>query len=428
MSITFRPKIITTYPVYQYYKLHITENKTGAPYIQMSEFIFQTDVVDYPSMSSINISLLDGHASPPFEVIENLIDGTGAKFLDYDFASGGTNIVFDFGSPIAFDGYRWQTGGDESGRDPKSWTLYGSTDNTNWDVLDIVTDFMATEDRYTFTPPFIFTVQPKEIKLPSKLTFTANPPPPATNDGTTAERAGISAYQIKTDFPSSTDGLYWIQNDNINSGSAFQIYADMTTDGGGWTLIMQNNFTNWDESNGVLKNQTNPPNDLSIGSFENDSQNYSIIGWADYIKSSPSGFQYMFDANSRGHYGGIWQANENYSFTGSVDLSQYQASGSGYFGTNAVSGSDGFRQNITEIQKFPTNDGTWDYDNNGLETRMPWLAIDSTLRVDNALLTTTHDDAGSWWGTLISRGGWNPAPWMNSWGMGNPGIIWYWVR
>lgn len=394
----------------------------------MSEFIFQTDVVDYPSMSSINISLLDGHATPPFEVIENLIDGTGAKFLDYDFASGGTNIVFDFGSPIAFDGYRWQTGGDESGRDPKSWTLYGSTDNTNWDVLDIVTDFMATEDRYTFTPPFIFTVQPKEIKLPSKLTFTANPPIPPTNDGTSAERAGQSAYQIKTDFSSSTDGLYWIKNDNINGGTPFQIYADMTTEGGGWTLIMQNNFTNWDESNGVLKNQTNPPNDLSIGSFENDSENYSIIGWADYIKSSPSGFQYMFDANSRGHYGGIWQANENYSFTGSVDLSQYQTSGSGYFGTNAVSGSDGFRQNITEIQKFPTNDGTWDYDNNGLETRMPWLAIDSTLRVDNALLTTTHDDGNSWWGTLISRGGWNPAPWMNSWGMGNPGIIWYWVR
>ena len=258
--------------------------------------------------------------------------------------------------------------------------------------------------------------------------FTLKPPIPATNDGTTAQKAGESAYQIKRDFPSSADGLYWIQNSNINNGEPFQIYADMTTDGGGWTLIMQNNFTNWDESNGVLKNQTNPPNDLSIGSFENDSQNYSIIGWADYIKSSPSGFQYMFDANSRGHYGGIWQANENYSFTGSVDLSQYQASGSGYFGTNAVSGSDGFRQNITEIQKFPTNDGTWDYDNNGLETRMPWLAIDSTLRVDNALLTTTHDDAGSWWGTLISRGGWNPAPWMNSWGMGNPGIIWYWVR
>jgi hypothetical protein len=49
--------------------------------------------------------------------------------------------------------------------------------------------------------------------------------------------AGISALQIKTDFPSSVDGLYWITNPNINGGNSFQIYADMTTDGGGWTLL-----------------------------------------------------------------------------------------------------------------------------------------------------------------------------------------------
>jgi hypothetical protein len=31
--------------------------------------------------------------------------------------------------------------------------------------------------------------------------------------------------------------LYWIANSNINSGAPFQIYADMTTDGGGWMLL-----------------------------------------------------------------------------------------------------------------------------------------------------------------------------------------------
>lgn len=244
MSITFRPKIITTYPIYQYYKLHITENKAGAPYIQMSEFIFQTDVVDYPNMSSIDISLLDGHTSPAYEVIENLIDGTGAKFLDYDFASGGTNIVFDFGSPIAFDGYRWQTGGDESGRDPKSWTLYGSTDNTNWDVLDIVTDFIATENRYTFTPPFIFTVQPKEIKLPSKLTFTANPPT------TAAPSIVLDGLVLYYDFsnPSSYPGNGYTINDlstTNNTGSIVNEYGHLSYVDSG-----SNSYFNWDSNSG----------------------------------------------------------------------------------------------------------------------------------------------------------------------------------
>ena len=342
-------------------------------------------------------------------------------------------------------------------------------------------------------------------------------------DGTTAQRAGDSAYQIKTDFPASNDGLYWIKNPNINSGSAFQIYADMTTAGGGWTLIMQNNYTGWTESEGLLKHQTTPPTILGTGTYVDDTQNYSIIGWADYIKSSPSNFEYMFDAYHRGQYGGIWRANENYSFTGSVDLAQYQASGSSYFGrptfNDIISGSFGFRQNITEIQKFPASvthhtidavqigtpgsggnsdiiidstiypdilnvptDGSakitsntffgtgsinsnydpfnngriyirfenepsiqfsngsstfhitwdtitnWDYNNNGIESRMPWYSVSSAYKVSGAIITTTHDDGGSWWGTLITDGGWNPAPWQNDVGMDGPGIIWYWVR
>jgi hypothetical protein len=438
MPITFKrsSKLSLGNVAYQYYKLHITgirNNEDG--FMQFSEFVFLLNGSNQ-NMSGATISLLDGHVSPNGEEVANLIDGdTATKFLDLNFNSDGTQIVFEFPSAISFNGYKWSTGFDADWRDPKDWILYGSNDNTNWVTLDSITNFQSTTQRYTFNESFEFGTNNTNIE--SKVTFTTNYVAP-TNDGTTEERAGISAYQIKTDFPESEDGLYWIQNPNINSGSAFQIYADMTTDGGGWTLIMQNNFTNWTEAEALLKYQTTPPTTLATTSNGDDTQNYSIIGWADYLKSSPSGFQYMFDANTRGQYGGIWQANQNYSFTGSVDVAQYNAAGRNadsspaYFGSpsynDIVSGSAGFRQNISLIEKFPTNGGTWNYNNNGLESRMPWYSTNANFNVGDALITTTNEDGGSWWGTLITRGGWNPAPWQEDAGMGSPGIIWYWVR
>jgi hypothetical protein len=53
----------------------------------------------------------------------------------------------------------------------------------------------------------------------------------------TPATAATSAKAIKEACPTATDGIYWIRNVNINGGAAFQIYADMTTDGGGWMLL-----------------------------------------------------------------------------------------------------------------------------------------------------------------------------------------------
>ena len=170
----------------------------------------------------------------------------------------------------------------------------------------------------------------------------------------------------------------------------------MTTDGGGWTLIMCNKSPNsgWTNANAVLRNQTTPTND----------GNYSIIAWADYIKKSGTGFQYMMDAHTRGNYGGIWTANQPYSF---------------------VSRSNG-NTDITINTKF----GNWNhFEGGGFGPRMPWWTHQQT---SEGFITTSLTGTSHWWGTLIAGSGWGPSPWLSgengTLNMQAPGIIWYWVR
>ena len=254
---------------------------------------------------------------------------------------------------------------------------------------------------------------------PGTTLHSGNPVIPAPT-GLTSSNPSTSAWAIKQAYPNSPDGLYWIQNANINSGNPVQIYADMTTLGGGWTLLVQNPSSDWTTSDGLLRNQTSPPSSLVDYNSNGSGTAYSILGWADYIKRSASGFDYMFDAGFRGRNGAAYTANSAYSF---VEVWNNQP-----VGTVGLA-NDGWRKNITEIQKFPSgfpgDNTTWTYDQDGIEARMPWYA----LGVDaQAILTTDGPGNGGWWGTIIATAGWGPAPWHNPSGWAAPNVIWYWVR
>ena len=119
----------------------------------------------------------------PAEGNDNNVD---SKWLN--FSKTNARLVLDFGTATNVTGYRWATANDSDGRDPISWRVEGSHDNSTWAVLDTQTNYAVPTDRKTYlanfplgssTPPFESWATDKGLTGPNAA-FDADP----DNDGT----------------------------------------------------------------------------------------------------------------------------------------------------------------------------------------------------------------------------------------------------
>jgi hypothetical protein len=96
----------------------------------------------------------------------NTLSERAPKLLDYDIntkwcdntygtTSFGTSTIYiDNVNPTFFNSYYYVTGNDSPERDPVSWTLAASNDNSSWTILDTQTIVGITSSRKTNTQIF----------------------------------------------------------------------------------------------------------------------------------------------------------------------------------------------------------------------------------------------------------------------------------
>jgi len=146
---------------YRYLRWVMTQTKdvdeisTGA--IQAADLVLLYNGVTVSWGPSASATNPDGESAPS-ETADKLLDyDIYTKWCDYGFGNtsfGTSSIYIDNVNPIFFNSYYYVTGGDADYRDPVSWTLAVSNDNTSWVVLSTQSNVVITDDRYASTQTF----------------------------------------------------------------------------------------------------------------------------------------------------------------------------------------------------------------------------------------------------------------------------------
>ncbi len=141
----------------RYIKWEITQSKgiDGFGSIQSSDLVFMCNGEIVNWNIGATISNPDGNSNIG-EYPENLLDmNSSTKWCDTNFQLNGTSSIYiDNSTSLIFDSYYYVTGDDYPERDPITWTLSISDDNSIWSIIDTQSSISITDNRQTSTQIF----------------------------------------------------------------------------------------------------------------------------------------------------------------------------------------------------------------------------------------------------------------------------------
>lgn len=143
---------ITLTQGYRYFKFTTVAIKTsGSNMVQLSEFIigYNNARIDYTDAVASNPGGSNPGGEDPAKSIDN---STGTKWLDFKIKP----LIIDFTKVVTANMYTFSTANDSEGRDPVSWTVSGSSNGTDYTLLDTQTNYSTPGSRYTQLPWFNF--------------------------------------------------------------------------------------------------------------------------------------------------------------------------------------------------------------------------------------------------------------------------------
>ncbi len=139
---------------FRYYRIRLDENN-GSGLIQLSEWRLINlkkltfGPQDVTNLGILSVSQENSNGSDSNEGSEKLVDGDdSSKFLVFDVAFP-LEFTLNFNPGVRVTKYSLTSGNDAPGRDPKSWTLYGSNDNEQFTAIDTRTDIIFEERNQT---------------------------------------------------------------------------------------------------------------------------------------------------------------------------------------------------------------------------------------------------------------------------------------